>query len=114
MTKDTQEGANTLAEAISAAIQAAESLDLGEPDPADADQETALAELRRALSALNQAADAAAGVVVATGGDPVLRAITTQLPAYPVMEVDELGTQEVFYRNAPTGEDEDPPESPGL
>ena len=68
MTKAAQAGANKLADAISGAIQAAESLDLGEPDPDDVDQENAVAELRRALRALHQAADAAAGVVVDTGG----------------------------------------------
>ena len=67
MTKAAQAGADKLAEAISAAIQAAESLDLGPLDPDDVDQENAVAELRRALRALHQAADAAAGVVVATG-----------------------------------------------
>ena len=67
MTKAAQAGADKLAEAISAAIQAAESLDLGPLDQDDVDQENAVAELRRALRALHQAADAAAGVVVATG-----------------------------------------------
>ena len=68
MTKAAQAGANKLAEAVSNAILAAESLDIGPLDPDDVDQENALAELRRARRALHQAADAAAGVVVATGG----------------------------------------------
>ena len=68
MTTDAQRGADTLVTAISGAILAAEDLDLGPLDPDDVDQENALAELRRTLRALHQAADAAAGVVVATGG----------------------------------------------
>ena len=68
MPKDAQRGADNLATAISGAILAAETLDLSPLDLKDADQENAVAELRRALRALHQAADAAAGVVVATGG----------------------------------------------
>ena len=56
-----------LADAVQSAIAIAENLDLGEPDPDDFDQEQAVQELRRVLRALHQAADAAAGVVVATG-----------------------------------------------
>ena len=63
-----QIGADKLATAISGAIFAAESLDLGTLDRDDVDQENAVTELRRTLRALHQAADAAAGVVVATGG----------------------------------------------
>ena len=68
MVKTAQQGAEELTTAVAAAILAAENLDLGPLAPHDGDQEKAVAELRRTRRALHQAADAAAGVVVATGG----------------------------------------------
>ena len=70
MAEITQRAASNLANLIGSTILVAENLlDLGPPDPHDGDQENAVAELRRTIRALHQAADAAAGVVVATG-DP--------------------------------------------
>ena len=65
MAEITERAAINLGNIIGSAILVAENLlDL---DPHDGDQENAVAELRRTIRALHQAADAAAGVVVATG-----------------------------------------------
>ena len=90
MNESTQKTASGLANLIGSTIFVAENLDLGPLDPNDLDQENALVELRRALKALNQAADAAAGIVVATGRDHALRAVTTQLPDDPFLPVDDV------------------------
>ena len=67
MAEITERAASNLANIIGSALIVAENL--LDPDPHGGDQENALAELRRTIRALHQAADAAAGVVVATG-DP--------------------------------------------
>ena len=68
MAKITERAASNLGNIIGSAILVAENLlDLDPLDPHDGDQENAVAELRRTIRALHQAAEAAAGVVVATG-----------------------------------------------
>ena len=70
MAEITERAAINLANLIGSALIVAENLlDLAPLDPHDGDQDNAVAELRRTIRELHQAADAAAGVVVATG-DP--------------------------------------------